>query len=510
MPRKKKVDVDPETVLKDDISISEMKTENPVPQDGTLNEKLIDFINQKFSKLYTEIQEHNKKNLSTSLEIMDNSHREFTRDTILTNIQELEVRISEDIDSKLSLLYKRLTDDMDKSIFAMESLIDEKSKDAISQSPNLSFFENKLHTITEDVESQIRTAKEDWASEIHEKFGNITEDYNSKFKDMDSILENNTNKLREEIRNQLQESQRDSEERAQEGLRAFRDEFATNLQTAQKEIETQIPREVQDLKSEVVNRLQESQRDSEERARERLQAFRDEFATNLQTAQKEIETQIPREVQDLKSEVVDRLQELQSDFEKVIRNDIQSLKSDTSEKIRTLKTNELKNVEDKIYHLSDYNTRLTLQNSSFEQKISGLLEKIKIYELEAEDRVTQVIKNIDQMIKKKMTEYNNRIISEKAEFEAILTQNTDVLEQIKNDSSFSEYLKNEIKNDLKESIEEYNKNIHYIIKNKTLQNELKKIDTHTTNILNNSLVHNDNILLLKKLKNALDNSIMNK
>ena len=503
MPRKKKVDIEPESVLKDDISITETKTNNPIPQDGTFNEKLIDFIDQKFSKLYTEIQEHNKKNLSSSLEFMDNSHREFTRDTILTNIQELEERISESIDSKLSLMYKRLTDDMDKSIFAIESLVDEKYKDAISQSPDLHFFESKIHTITEDVESQIRSAKEDW---------------DSKSRVMDSIIENNTNNMREEIRNQLHESQRDSEERVRKELQTFRDEFAMSLQTAQKEcseqIEAQIPREVQDLKSEVANQLHESQRDSEERVRKELQTFRDEFAMSLQTAQKEcseqIEAQIPREVQDLKSEVANQLHESQSEFEKVIRNDIQSLKNDTSEKIRTLKTNELKNVEDKIYHLSDYNTRLTLQNSSFEQKISGLLEKIKIYELEAEDRVTQVIKNIDQMIKKKMTEYNNRIISEKAEFEAILTQNTDVLEQIKNDSSFSEYLKNEIKNDLKESIEEYNKNIHYIIKNKTLQNELKKIDTHTTNILNNSLVHNDNIMLLKKLKNALDNSIMNK
>jgi hypothetical protein len=244
--------------------------------------------------------------------------------------------------------------------------------------------------------------------------------------------------------------------------------------------------------------------------RDELQSFKEEIASTVQTIQKDLVSVIENEVRDIKSDFERKMLVSNNDFENKIQNELQLIKNDTTQNVRTLKSNDLKNIEDKIYHLSDYNTRLTLQNSSFEQKISGLLEKIKIYELEAEDRMNQVIKNIDQLIKKKMTEYNNRIISEKAEFEAILTQNTDVLEQFKNDSSFSEYLKSEIKNDLRESIEEYNKNIHYLLRNKSLQNELKRIDFHTTNILNNTMTHNDNILLLKKLKNALDNSIMNK
>jgi len=448
MPRKKKVDIESETLSKE---VSQLELIN------NSDDKILDILNNKISVFNSEF-EKKKEDFMTSLV---KQNREIIQETIKKSTCDLETHITESVDSKFSNIQNKLNDDIDKSIFALEDLVEEKIKINPQKNSELDSVQDRIQVLVKDFETQLQNT-----NDFHEK----------------------------QIKNVIQ---------------IVMEDVSSTIETLRKDLTSVIENEVRDIKSDFESRIQ-TQNDSETLVRDELQSFKEEIASTVQTIQKDLVSVIENEVRDIKSDFERKMLVSNNDFENKIQNELQLIKNDTTQNVRTLKSNDLKNIEDKIYHLSDYNTRLTLQNSSFEQKISGLLEKIKIYELEAEDRMNQVIKNIDQLIKKKMTEYNNRIISEKAEFEAILTQNTDVLEQFKNDSSFSEYLKSEIKNDLRESIEEYNKNIHYLLRNKSLQNELKRIDFHTTNILNNTMTHNDNILLLKKLKNALDNSIMNK
>ena len=502
MPRKKKVDIESESLSKE---VSQLEMIN------NSDDKILDILNNKISVFNSEF-EKKKEDFMTSLVIANDKNSEIIQETIKKSTCDLEIHITESIDSKISNIQNKLNDDIDKSIFALENLVEEKLKNNPQEKSELDSVQNSIQVLVKDFETQLQNTNDFQEKKIKNAIQIVKEDVSSTIeklrKELVSAVENEVRCIRNDFESRIQ-TQNDSDTLVRDELQSFKEEIASTVQTIRKELVLTIENEVRDIKNDFESQVQ-TQNDSDTLARDELQSFKEEIASTVQTIRKELVSAIENEVRDIKNDFERKILISNNDFENKIQNEIQTIKNDTTQNVRTLKSNDLKNIEDKIYHLSDYNTRLTLQNSSFEQKISGLLEKIKIYELEAEDRMNQVIKNIDQLIKKKMTEYNNRIISEKAEFEAILTQNTDVLEQFKNDSSFLEYLKSEIKNDLRESIEEYNKNIHYLLRNKSLQNELKRIDFHTTNILNNTMTHSDNILLLKKLKNALDNSIMNK
>lgn len=69
------------------------------------------------------------------------------------------------------------------------------------------------------------------------------------------------------------------------------------------------------------------------------------------------------------------------------------------------------------------------------------------------------------------------------EFESILTQNKDVLEDIKLKSNIVEYLKNEVKVELSDNMREYDANIKMLFKNKNLLSQLEKLNKTSSSIL---------------------------
>lgn len=150
MPRKKKVDIESETLSKD---VSQLELNN------NSDDKILDILNNKISVFNSEF-EKKREEFMTSLVVTNQQNREIIQETITKNTSDLEKHITESVDSKFSNIQNKLNDDIDKSIFALENLVEEKLKIIPQENSELVSVQDRIQLLVKDFESQLQNTND--------------------------------------------------------------------------------------------------------------------------------------------------------------------------------------------------------------------------------------------------------------------------------------------------------------------------------------------------------------